>query len=113
MAEQELFKICANIRARFLEVQRVAIVHRVGVCPVGEASVVIAVSSAHRRAALEAAQYAIDTLKETVPIWKKVRPLAFGSQNKTWEGRDDCSLGRCCYPTGVLRYRQRIKMERK
>ena len=68
MAEQELFKICANIRARFLEVQRVAIVHRVGVCPVGEASVVIAVSSAHRRAALEAAQYAIDTLKETVPI---------------------------------------------
>lgn len=40
--------------------------------PIGEASVIIAVSSAHRKNSLEAVQYCIDTLKATVPIWKKV-----------------------------------------
>jgi len=49
----------------------VAIVHRVGVVPIGEASVVIAVSAAHRRAAFEACHFLIDRLKEIVPIWKK------------------------------------------
>lgn len=47
--------------------------HRLGVCPVGEASVAIAVSSPHRKEALEATAYAIDTIKAKVPIWKKVR----------------------------------------
>lgn len=42
------------------------------VVPIGEASVIIAVSSAHRKNSLEAVQYCIDTLKATVPIWKKV-----------------------------------------
>jgi molybdopterin synthase catalytic subunit len=46
-------------------------VHRIGVVPIGEASVVIAVSSAHRVAAFEACHFAIDRLKEVVPIWKK------------------------------------------
>ena len=41
--------------------------------PIGEASVIIAVSSPHRQESLSAVQYAIDTLKATVPIWKKVR----------------------------------------
>ena len=45
--------------------------HRIGVVPIGEASVVIAVSSAHRVAAFEACHFAIDRLKEVVPIWKK------------------------------------------
>jgi molybdopterin synthase catalytic subunit len=49
----------------------IAIAHRIGVVPVGEASVVIAVSSAHRVAAFEACHFAIDRLKEVVPIWKK------------------------------------------
>lgn len=48
-----------------------AIVHRVGVVPVGEASVAIAVSSPHRADAFAAAQWLIDTLKQEVPIWKK------------------------------------------
>ena len=52
------------------EVQ-LAIAHRVGVVPVGEASVVIATSAPHRDAAYAANRFAIDTLKETVPIWKK------------------------------------------
>jgi molybdopterin synthase catalytic subunit len=46
-------------------------VHRIGVVPIGEASVVIAVSAAHRVAAFEACHFAIDRLKEVVPIWKK------------------------------------------
>ena len=47
--------------------------HRLGTCPVGEASVGIAISSAHRKEALEATHYAIDAIKANVPIWKKVR----------------------------------------
>jgi len=58
------------MRARW-DVRRVAIAHRTGIVPVGEASVVIAVSSAHRLAALEAVHFCIDDLKATVPIWKK------------------------------------------
>ena len=53
------------------DVCKVAIAHRTGVVPVGESSVVIAVSSAHRREALEATQFGIDELKASVPIWKK------------------------------------------
>lgn len=52
---------------------RIALAHRLGVTEVGEASVVIAISSVHRRDSLEAVQYAIDALKATVPIWKLVR----------------------------------------
>jgi len=50
-----------------------AVAHRTGCVPVGEASVIIAISSAHRREALEAAQFCIDDLKRTVPIWKLER----------------------------------------
>lgn len=52
-------------------IEKVAIVHRLGVVPVGECSVAIAVSSAHRAAAFAAASWLIDTLKESVPIWKQ------------------------------------------
>jgi molybdopterin synthase catalytic subunit len=48
-----------------------AIVHRLGAVPIGEASVVVAVASAHRAAAFDAARWAMDELKRTVPIWKK------------------------------------------
>ena len=50
---------------------RCSIMHRIGHVPLGEASVAIAVSSPHRKAAFEAGQWIIDTLKEVVPIWKK------------------------------------------
>ena len=59
------------IRKGYGEVRRMSIWHKTGDCPVKEASVVIAVSSPHRRAALEACAWAIDELKATVPIWKK------------------------------------------
>ena len=53
------------------EIQQIAMVHRVGIVPPGEASVVIAVSSAHRDEAFKACRYLIDRLKEVVPIWKR------------------------------------------
>jgi molybdopterin synthase catalytic subunit len=49
----------------------VAMVHRLGRLEIGETSVVIVITSAHRAAAFEACRYAIDTLKRVVPIWKK------------------------------------------
>jgi molybdopterin synthase catalytic subunit len=70
MAIAEMKKIAAALRERW-PIERAAIVHRIGVVPIGEASVVIAVSSAHRVAAFEACHFAIDRLKEVVPIWKK------------------------------------------
>jgi MoaE-MoaD fusion protein len=70
MALKEMERIGAEARARW-EVHAVAIVHRIGKVPIGEASVAIAVSSSHRRAAFEACHFAIDRLKEVVPIWKK------------------------------------------
>jgi len=70
MAEKELRKVCAEARRRW-KLTRLAIVHRVGVVPIGETSVAIAVSSVHRKDSLEAVCFCIDTLKETVPIWKK------------------------------------------
>lgn len=70
MAIREMEKI-ANQAAEKWPVQKVLIHHRVGLLPVGEVPVVIAVSAAHRAAAFEACRYIIDTLKHTVPIWKK------------------------------------------
>ena len=60
-----------QVRTRW-DVLRIAIVHRLGVTAVEEASVIIAVSSVHRKDSLAAVQYAIDALKATVPIWKLV-----------------------------------------
>uniref|UniRef100_A0A7S3ZIS3 Molybdopterin synthase catalytic subunit n=1 Tax=Lotharella globosa TaxID=91324 RepID=A0A7S3ZIS3_9EUKA len=70
MAMKQLSLISKEIRNRWA-VKKIAILHRLGVCPIGEASVMIAVSSPHRKAALEACHWAIDTLKAKVPIWKK------------------------------------------
>lgn len=70
MALSELRKIAEQAKERW-PVQRIAIHHRVGPLQVKEIAVIIAVATPHRKAAFEACQYAIDTLKETVPIWKK------------------------------------------
>ncbi|MGC8786551.1 MAG: molybdenum cofactor biosynthesis protein MoaE [Anaerolineae bacterium] len=71
MAEGMLRQIGDEIQARWKTIQQVAIVHRVGRLEVGEISVVIALSAAHRPELFEALHYAIDRLKEIVPIWKK------------------------------------------
>jgi molybdopterin synthase catalytic subunit len=71
MAEAKIREIGHAVRARWAGVRRVAIVHRIGRLEIGESSVLIAVSAAHRGDAFEACRYAIDTLKRTVPVWKK------------------------------------------
>jgi len=70
MAEAEMERIAAILREKYALVE-VAIHHRVGVVEIGQTSVVIAVSSAHRADALAACAEAIDTLKGSVPLWKK------------------------------------------
>lgn len=70
MAIKEIQKIATNLIKNF-EIQKIAIHHAEGELQIGDIPVIIAVSSAHRKAAFDACQYAIDTLKETVPIWKK------------------------------------------
>jgi molybdopterin synthase catalytic subunit len=70
MAEKKLAEVEAETRARW-PVGDVALVHRLGRLEVGEVSVAVAVSCPHRAEAFEACRYAIDRLKEVVPIWKK------------------------------------------
>ena len=70
MAEREMKKIAKSVVEKW-NALRVAIHHREGTVYPGEIAVVIAVATPHRAEAFEACKYAIDTLKETVPIWKK------------------------------------------
>jgi molybdopterin synthase catalytic subunit len=70
MALAEMEKIAKHAQEKW-RVQKVLIHHRVGVLEVGEVPVIIAVSAAHRAAAFDACRFIIDTLKQTVPIWKK------------------------------------------
>lgn len=70
MAAVQLENLAAESLEKF-QVREVAIVHRLGRLEIGETSVLIAVASAHRAAAFEACRWLIDTLKRTVPIWKK------------------------------------------
>ncbi|MGZ0229735.1 MAG: molybdenum cofactor biosynthesis protein MoaE [Acidimicrobiales bacterium] len=60
-----------EMRTQWSAVGRIAMLHRIGVVPVGESSVLVAVSSPHRVEAFEAARYGIDTLKATLPVWKR------------------------------------------
>ncbi len=66
-----LDEIAATVRGRWKDIGRIAMIHRIGVVPITESAVVVAVSSPHRDHAFEAARFCIDTLKETVPIWKR------------------------------------------
>jgi molybdopterin synthase catalytic subunit len=70
MALSEMRKLAAEAGTRW-KITRIAIAHRVGVVEIGETSVAIAVSAPHRAEAFEACRFAIDRLKEIVPIWKK------------------------------------------
>jgi molybdopterin synthase catalytic subunit len=70
MALGKMREIGAEIRRKF-PIHRLAMVHRLGRLEIGETSVLIAISSPHRRAAFDACRFAIDTFKRIVPIWKK------------------------------------------
>jgi molybdopterin synthase catalytic subunit len=75
----KLTAVAAEARRRWPPVDRIALLHRTGALELSEASVAVVVSSPHRPEAFEAARYCIDTLKETVPIWKR----------EHWDGGSD------------------------
>ena len=79
MAEKEFAAIAAEAEKRW-KVGAVYIAHRTGALQIGDASVVIAVSSAHRAEAFEGCRYAIETLKKMAPIWKE----EFYETGKAW-----------------------------
>lgn len=85
MAIQIFRSIAAEIRHQWNDVNRVVIHHRVGRLQVGEISVLIAVGSPHRKEAFEACRYAIDTLKNNAPVWKK-----------EWYNEQEWSWTKCC-----------------
>lgn len=78
MASQEMTRVINEVQTRW-DV-RCAAVHRIGRLQIGETAVAIAVSASHRDAAFEACRYAIDRIKQTVPIWKK----EFASDGYWW-----------------------------
>jgi len=87
MAIKQMQLIAAEMKCRW-DILHVSMVHRTGRLQVGEASVFIAVSSPHRAEAFEACRYAIDRLKQIVPVWKK-EVWAGGEYWVGWEGSPD------------------------
>jgi len=85
-----LAAIATEARARWPSLGRLALLHRTGVLGVGEASVVVAASAAHRAEAFDAARFCIDTLKATAPIWKR----------EAWEGGEDWAT--CAHPVSQV-----------
>ena len=85
-----LAAIAAEVRRRRPDTGRVALLHRTGRLVVGETSVVVVASAPHRGTAFAAARWCIDTLKASVPIWKR----------ETWEGGEDWSL--CAHPVAEV-----------
>lgn len=90
MALKEMKKICDKMRNKWPLIH-IAIIHRIGEVPIGESSVVLAASSAHRTESLEAVHWAIDELKATVPVWKK-EFYADGSASM-WKENKECCFG--------------------
>lgn len=80
--EPRLARIAGEARRRWSGIGRIAVWHRTGTLAVGDCSVVVAVSSAHRGEAFEAARFCIDAVKTSVPIWKRER----------WAGGEDWGL---------------------
>jgi molybdopterin synthase catalytic subunit len=78
-----LKEVAAEARRRWPDIVRTVLLHRTGRLELTEASVIVVVSTPHRVQAFEAARFCIDTLKETVPIWKA----------EDWEGGSDWALG--------------------
>jgi molybdopterin synthase catalytic subunit len=80
--EPRLRAVADEIRSRWPDVGRVALLHRTGPVPIGESAVVVVVSAPHRETAFGAARFGIDALKASVPIWKK----------ESWDGGESWGL---------------------
>ncbi len=83
VAVERLAAVAAEARRQWPVIDRVALLHRLGDLELSDAAVAVVVSSPHRDDAFEAARFCIDTLKETVPIWKR----------EHWEGGSDWGTG--------------------
>jgi MoaE-MoaD fusion protein len=79
MALKKLEEVGALVKSKF-DIRDIAIVHRLGHMDIGECSTLIVVASAHRGPAFEACRFAIDTIKQIVPIWKK----EFYEEGEVW-----------------------------
>ena len=90
MARKVMSHICDEMRFRWEDIKHIAIFHRLGTVPVKESSVIIAVSSPHRKTSLEAVQFAIDELKKSVPIWKKEQ-YKDGQGSSEWKENAECT----------------------
>lgn len=86
MAKREMLRICDALRRQW-NVKNVALVHRLGEVPVGEASVLIAISSEHRQEAQAAVKYAMDEVKGRVPVWKKE---IYEDGDAEWKENKEC-----------------------
>jgi len=86
MAKKKLKELCNRLRVKWADLHHIAIQHRLGLVGPCEASVIIAISSPHRKSSLEAVQFAIDELKATVPIWKK----ELYEDGSTWKENKEC-----------------------
>lgn len=81
--EPRLLLLCDEVRTRWPPVGRIVLLHRIGRVGLSEPAVVVVVSSPHRPEAFAAARFAIDSLKASIPIWKK----------ESWEGGEDWGIG--------------------
>ena len=81
--EPRLLALCGEIRARWPEVGRLVLLHRIGRLELSEVAVVVVAAAPHRPEAFAAARFAIDSLKATAPIWKK----------ESWEGGEAWGTG--------------------
>ncbi|KAF3701599.1 Molybdopterin synthase catalytic subunit [Channa argus] len=88
MAQSEFNKLCADIRERWPSIAHICVHHRLGWVKVGEASVVIAISSPHRHDGQQAVQHCISQLKANIPIWKKE---VYDTQEASWKENAECS----------------------
>lgn len=93
MALKQIQTICADIRIRWPETEHIAIHHRLGLVPVKEASVVIAISAPHRQTSLQAVEFAINELKGRVPIWKKE---IYADHDAEWKENRECQWIKNC-----------------
>jgi molybdopterin synthase catalytic subunit len=86
MAIKQMKLVCKNVRIKWA-IHRIAMFHRLGTVPVKDASVIIAISAVHRKEAIDAVSYSINTLKAQVPIWKKE---VYENGEEMWKENKEC-----------------------
>nr|XP_057925269.1 molybdopterin synthase catalytic subunit [Doryrhamphus excisus] len=92
MVQSELSRLCDDIRARWPDVTHICVHHRLGWVKVGEASVVMAISSPHRHEGQQAIQHLMEQLKARVPVWKKE---VYDSHEVAWKENAECGWSSC------------------